>query len=132
MMPEVPAARSIKKLLVLPLKKTLPMSEKKKALRPKAASGKAVGGAAVVRPVEGRRLDGGGEGHATPKPVRKEKKHMRATEPESVVVRGAEGEVAESQEDRAREDGRPGALVVHEQSHRARRASTCPGSPRAR
>jgi hypothetical protein len=40
--PEVPLARSMRKPLVSPGKKMAPTVEKKKALRPKAASGNAV------------------------------------------------------------------------------------------
>jgi hypothetical protein len=81
----------MRKLLVLPLKKTLPMSEKKKALSPKAASGNAVAVPLWCGKLSADVLTAAAKAMHPPNPVRKEKKHINGTEPEALSYEARKG-----------------------------------------
>jgi hypothetical protein len=90
-MPNVPAANSMRKALVSPLKNTLPMREKKKALRPKAASGNAVAVPRWCGQFRADVLTDAAKAMQPPRPERYEKKHISATEPEALSYDARKG-----------------------------------------
>lgn len=83
-MPEVPAAKSMRKALVSAGNKMLPMREKKKALRPKAASGNAVAVPRWCGQFSADVLTAAANAMHPPSPVRYEKRHNSGTEPAAV------------------------------------------------
>lgn len=81
-MPEVPQARSIRKSLVSPGNRNPPTSEKKKALRPKAAKGKAVAVPLWCGQFRADVLTAAANAVHAPRPDRNEKRQIKGTEPD--------------------------------------------------
>jgi hypothetical protein len=83
-MPHVPQARSSRKALGSPGKKTEPRREKKKALRPNAASGKAVAVPRCWGQLRADVLTAAAKAMQPPRPDMYENRHRRGTEPEAL------------------------------------------------
>lgn len=83
-MPQVPQVSSMRKALGSPGKRRDPTREKKKALRPKAARGKAVAVPRRWGQFNADVLIEAANAMQPPMPVRYEKKHNSGTEPEAL------------------------------------------------
>jgi hypothetical protein len=81
---KVPAASSLRKALVFPGNITLPVTEKKNALSPKAAKGKAVAVPRWWGQFSADVLTAAAKAMQPPSPVRNEKTHSIPTDPTPV------------------------------------------------